>query len=98
MVTAIGVRRIALVLLLGMAAPLLIDAQQGAIDPEFAKVPFDQWLADGTSAQIKWTVHMLPAGLSSFQRLMAGIKVRVDGGELARRRGEGQLLMFVQIT
>jgi hypothetical protein len=92
------VRRIALVVLLGVSTVSRILAQQGSADPEFAKVPFQQWLTGAGQAQIKWTVRMLPAALSSFQRLQAGIEVRVDGVELARRRGEGQLKIFVQLN
>jgi hypothetical protein len=92
------VRRIALVVLLGVSTVSRILAQPGSADPEFAKVPFEQWLTGAGQAQIKWTAHVLPPTLSNFQRLLAGIEVRVDGAELARRRGEGQLLIFVQIN
>jgi hypothetical protein len=91
-------REAAVTVLLGFFTLSRICAQQGSADPEFAKVPFDQWLAGAGQAQIKWTVRMLPAALSSFQRLLAGIEVTVDGAELARRRGEGELLIFVQLN
>src|SRR5207245_253474 len=71
---------------------------EGSADPEFASVPFDKWLTGADQAPIKWTARMLPAGLSSFQRLLAGIEIKVDGADLARRRGEGQLMIFVQLT
>ena len=85
-------------MLLGVSAVSRILAQRGSADPEFAKVPFEQWLSGAGQAQIKWTARILPATLSSFQRLLAGIEVRVDGAELARRRGEGQLMIFVQLS
>ena len=72
--------------------------QRGSLDPAFTKVPFDQWLQGGDEGQIRWTAHVLHPQLSAHQRLMARVEVQMDGAELARRRGKGQLVIFVRLT
>jgi hypothetical protein len=86
-----------LYLLLSLAAVVPIAAQSQSLDPEFTKVPFDQWFAGGRQARINWSARIFPPRLSDHQRLWTGIQLQVDGAELARRRGQGQLLMFVQV-
>jgi len=83
---------------LAFAAALPATPERGAPDPEFAKVPFDQWLAGEGQAQIRWTAHAFPAILSSQQRLLTRLEVQVDGAELARRRGQGQMTFFIQLN
>ena len=64
----------------------------------FAKVPFDQWLAgDGHTAFLKWNARVTKPELSFHQRLAAQVEVTIDGKELSKRRGEGDLLIFVQL-
>lgn len=73
-------------------------AQGGSPDPVFATVPFDRWLAGGEQAQIRWTVGVSAGALFDHQRLRAEATIQVDGKELVKRRGEGQLLMLVQFN
>ncbi len=73
-------------------------APRDSLDPAFAELPFEQWLAGGQQARIEWGVSVSRPHLSAHQRLRADVDVRVDGAELARRRGEGQFLILVQIT
>src|SRR5689334_21495081 len=73
-------------------------AGRGFLDPEFANVPFEKWMDGGAQTFLKWTVRTHPAWLSSHQRLMTQIDVQVDGAGLARRRGQGQLIIYVQIA
>src|SRR3984957_12454107 len=84
--------------LLGTAAVPQGFAQRRSLDPEFAKVPFDEWFKGGDQAQIKWKIRIFPPRLSNHQRLVTQITVALDGAELAKRRGEGQMIAFVQIT
>src|SRR5579883_684476 len=70
---------------------------QGVSDPEFARIPFDKWMEGSDQTQIKWTTHVVPPVLTTFQRLAARLDVRVDGAELVRRRGKGEVLFFVEI-
>ena len=72
--------------------------QRGSLDPAFTKVPFDQWLQGGDEGQIRWTAHVVHAQLSIHQRLMARVVVQMDGAELAKRRGKGQLVIFVRLN
>lgn len=69
---------------------------QGVPDPVFAAVPFNRWLADGEQTRFRWTARVIPAELSSHQRLLARAQIQVDGTELVNRRGHGQLVMLIQ--
>jgi len=71
-------------------------AQDGSRDPAFAAIPFDQWLAGGEPPRVRWTPRVLPVELSNFQRLKSRVEIQVDGEEVAKRRGRGQLVMLVQ--
>src|SRR5579872_4025177 len=90
--------RTVLAALLGVTAVCQVFAQRRGLDPEFAKVPFDEWLKAGNQAQIKWKIRIYPARLSNHQRLVTQIQVALDGAELAKRRGEGQMIALVQVT
>jgi len=89
--------RTALLVLLSVVAASHGFTQRGSLDPAFAKVPFDQWLQGGDEGQIRWTVHVLHPQLSTHQRLIARVNVQMDGAELAKRRGKGQLVIFVRL-
>ena len=89
--------RVALVAFLAVAAGQPV-APRDALDPAFAQLPFDQWLAGGQQSRIDWSVSVSRPQLSAHQRLRAEVEIRLDGTELARRRGEGQLLILVQIS
>lgn len=84
-------------LLVCIAAARLV-AGEGVRDPEFDKVPFNQWVVEGESTQWRWTEHTLPLLLSVHQRLMARMQVQLDGAEAAKRKGKGELLFLFQIT
>ncbi len=68
------------------------------LDPDFAKVPFDQWLAEGGHSPFHWTVGVPHAALSYHQRLMSQVEIKLDGKDLDTRRGDGKLVFLVQIT
>jgi hypothetical protein len=87
-----------ILLFLGVAAVSRLLAEDGWRDPEFDKVPFTQWVAGGPQTQLKWTEHVLPVILSVHQRLLARLQVQLDGAEAAKRRGEGQMIFFFQLT
>lgn len=90
--------RTAVFALLAFAAGSVPSAQRGSLDPAFAGLPFDQWLAGGEQARMPWSLTVSRARLSAHQRLRADVEIRLDGAELARRRGQGQLLMLLQIS
>jgi hypothetical protein len=91
------VARTAVFVLLSMVAASHGFTQPGSLDPAFTKVPFDEWLQSGDKGQIRCTVNVLHPQLSTHQRLMARVEVQMDGAELAKRRGKGQLVIFVQL-
>jgi len=67
-------------------------------DPVFATIPFDQWLEQKEQTPIHWTLRIGNPALSAHQRLGVVIEAQVDGAEIARRRGEGKLLVLAQLT
>jgi hypothetical protein len=87
-----------MLVLLSVAAVAQVFAQSGSLDPAFAKVPFDQWFAGGEQAQIRWTARVSQPQLSSHQRLLAQVELQLDGADIAKRRGKGLLVMFVQLN
>jgi hypothetical protein len=58
-----------------------------APDPEFARYPVAQWLTENRSPQIHWSIYVIPSDLSTHQRLIQRITLRLDGREFEKRRG-----------
>jgi hypothetical protein len=87
----------AILLTLFVTAAALLG-QSGSPDPAFAGVPFEEWLAKGETAQIPWKVQVSAGDLSVHQRLHALLRVEVDGKELVKRRGRGELLLLAEFT
>jgi hypothetical protein len=92
----IRLRSAAVLWSLGVATVLPLPAENGALDPVFAKVHFDRWLAAGPQSQIPWKTTVSPARLGIHQRLLSNVEIEMDGGEMAKRLGKGELVMFVQ--
>ena len=82
---------------LTFAYSALIMAQQGQTDPAFDRIPFDEWVKEGTDAHIKWSLQTFPSRLGVHQRLRVGLSVRIDGNEFVKRRGAGQMVVFIEI-
>jgi hypothetical protein len=81
----------------GLVSPA--SGETGRLDPEFSKLPFAQWLSEGERiSDISWSADILPAVISSHQRLMLRIVIRVAGSSLQRRRGAGEFVTLVQYT
>jgi len=74
------------------------SGQRGALDPAFDKIPFDRWLGERDQTHIRWTAGVPHPELSFHQRLMGRVEFKLDGRDLAPRRGKGELVFFVQIT
>ncbi len=89
--------RVAIVVALIVAPASLVTAAEGTEDPAFYGLPFHQWLSEPDHAHMHWTARVLDPELSPQQRLESRIFVQVDGSELARRRGKGQLLVLEEI-
>lgn len=86
-----------LLILLGSVFVAQGSQQRGSLDPAFERIPFDQWLSE-RAGPFRWTVAPIRAQLTFHQRLMAQVEVKVDGRSLESRRGDGELVVFVQIT
>lgn len=78
-------------LLIALAAP----AQRGPAS-QFQRYPFDEWASENAKPQIRWKVAIEPAKLSPHQRLITKLHVTVDGTELQKRQGKGQLILMVR--
>ncbi|MCU1261522.1 MAG: hypothetical protein JWO80_4407 [Bryobacterales bacterium] len=64
----------------------------------FTTVPFQEWLTRGEQGPFRWTSRVATVYLSNHQRLTAEVEVRLDGVDLAKRRGKGEMLILVQFT
>jgi hypothetical protein len=71
---------------------------QDVLDPTFAKVSLENWLTDRDQARFQWNVRTSGGELGELQRLRARVEVTVDGNEVAKRRGRGELVLFVQFS
>ena len=84
------------------SCPLLaqapVAAKGSSADPAFSQIPFDQWLSQADQSHMHWSLRISEPELSLHQRLAAQVSVQVDGAELARRRGKGEFLVFVQVN
>jgi hypothetical protein len=82
-----------------LAVLLSLTALASAQDPAFRDIPFDDWIGHPSSeAHFQWSVHVTGGMLTSFQRLMARVDLFVDGAEIEKRKGRGELKFFVQFT
>lgn len=83
-----------------MVSAFVVQAsdQRVALDPEFAKVPFDQWLGERDQAHFHWSLAAPHAALSFHQRFAGRVEIKVDGKDLDSRRGDGRLMFLLQIT
>jgi hypothetical protein len=79
---------------LGGAGTFSASAQPGAPNLLFPGIPFERWLAEGGRPQIRWTTMVAGPELSIYQRLRARVEISVDGEELVKRRGHGELVVF----
>jgi hypothetical protein len=71
---------------------------QEVLDPAFARIPFDSWFTEHEQSHFQWGAKVSGGELSIFQRLHARVEVTVDGNEVAKRRGHGELVFFVQFS
>jgi hypothetical protein len=88
--------RPAVLLLLGVAAASPLFPQHP--DPLFAEIPFNQWFDRPEQTGMRWTARVSRPRLSTHQRLSAELEVSLDGVELAKRRGKGQLFVLAQLN
>lgn len=72
--------------------------QDGVTDPTFAALAFDEWFATPEQSRIRWTANVSDPVLSHHQRLFCNAEIRIDGVDLAKRRGKGEIVMMIQIT
>lgn len=71
--------------------------QSGRPDYAFNHVPFHEWLKHNDQTHLHWSADVAPVTLSPHQRLASRIRFEIDGAEVAKRVGKGQLMMFVEI-
>jgi hypothetical protein len=91
-----AVLRIVLALLALTAIPAA--EYNGDLDPAFAKIPFEQWLAGTDQAPFRWTARGGRSDLTYHQRLATKVEAQIDGADLVGRRQNGELVFFIQLT
>ena len=84
-----------LMLTAAILAPAPSQAQEK--DPAFARIPFDQWVAQGNHEDFPWKVNTHSPELTGDQRLMVEARITVDGNSSANRVSGGEVLMLIQI-
>jgi hypothetical protein len=77
--------------------PIFALAVSGQDDPDFKKLPFDDWLKSSADAHIRFTLRTMPARLSVQQRMAVRVGVEVDGSEFVKRAKSGQVVVFLEI-
>jgi hypothetical protein len=87
-----------LAILLSIAAVSAAHAQTGVRDRYFVRYPFDAWKAEKALPQIKWSDRIAQTGLSAHQRLTLKINVGFERHEIEKRRGRGELIVFLEIV
>ncbi len=88
--------RSAVLLILGVTAASPLFAQHP--DPLFVNIPFDHWFEGGEQTEMRWTARVSRPQLSKHQRLSVEVEVTLDGIELEKRRGKGQLFVLAQLS
>ena len=90
---------------LGVAATLAIaqsnvpsNAPLKNAEALFPGVPFERWLAEGSRSPIRWTAQVTAPVLSNYQRLQGRVEIQLDGDELVKRRGHGQLVVLIGLV
>lgn len=91
-------RSLVTVLVISIAAFAQNPPTDSGPDPAFAAIPFDLWLAERDQAHFQWSARVSGGELDSSQRLRARVDIQVDGHELVKRRGRGELAFFVQFS
>ncbi len=90
-----GRRIIRVLALAALAFPAF--GQGGAPDLAFKDIPFEQWFHGGEQTRMRWSASVSPVRLDSFQRWRAEILSRLDGVELKRRIGHGEMRLFAEV-
>lgn len=90
-------RRFAQTILFAVLAAARLAAQSFS-PSEFSGVSFDQWVSEPEPKSFRWTVQVGEPRLSSHQRPISRIEIRIDGSELAKRRGAGEFVLLMQIA
>src|SRR5579864_8250592 len=93
-----GLRLFVWVLIASAAAFPQNGHDTSAADPALPDIPFDRWLAERDPARFQWSARISGVALANSQRLRARLEVEVDGNELVKRRGQGDLIFFVRFT
>ena len=71
-------------------------AAGGKSDPAFEKIPFEQWMNERDTMRLRWRLEAGKPAMSFHQRLSSAVTITIDGRELWERRGEGQLVLFIE--
>jgi hypothetical protein len=87
-----------LAILLWAVAITTASAQTGMRDRYFVRYPFDTWKTEKAPPRIKWSENILRTGLSVHQRLTFKIDIGFERREIEKRRGRGELVVFLEMV
>jgi len=79
------------------AAHCLAAEKAGNLDPKFASISFDRWSEKEGNTAFRWKTHIEPPRLGNHQRMALQIDINVDGLELLKRQGQGEVVLLIQL-
>jgi hypothetical protein len=94
MVSTIRIFTFLVAVVCGLDGALL--AQQP--DAFFARTEFAQWATQGPVEQIPWQLHVIPGGLTTYQRIVGHYVIDVPGRYFKQRPGSGDVIALVQVA
>src|ERR1700674_1475077 len=92
-----GLRLLLSVVIASVATLAQNGRDTSAPDPALPAIPFDRWLAERNQALFHWSARVASVALANSQRLRVRVEIEVDGNELIKRRGQGELVFFVEL-
>jgi len=84
-------------LLLGLALQAFPATRDYLSEELFRRFPFDRWAARGTHTDIHWSARVNGPILTNHQRFVGAFEALIDGREMFKRSGHGQLVVLVRI-
>ena len=88
----------ATILIVSVAVSAQNRPSGSAMDPAFATIAFDRWIGEHDQPRFQWSAQFSSGELAKSQRLEVRLDIQIDGNELVKRRGRGELALFIQLT
>ena len=89
--------RCAVLMVLTPAMLAAADASGGSPDRVFDGISIDRWCEEHARSNFLWKTGISHAQLGHHQRLTVRFRSQIDGMELLKREGQGELLFLTQV-